>query len=143
MFMDPEYKPRFRAVACAQRHRKHREHYRASSRLGAVSHQMLQNRVAIHRDADLRSALSSDAVGGGYIIKAIAPRQCWKVAQANYLVQVMVILMNHARLIGFAKKGHDNPAMGIPLFKKKARAGNHDPMMCGPNLKRRQIPALD
>ena len=37
--------------------------------------------------------------------------------QANYLVQVMVVLMNHARLIGFLKKEHGNPAKGIPLFK--------------------------
>lgn len=39
--------------------------------------------------------------------------------QANYLVQVMVVLMNHARLIGFLKKEHGNPAKGIPLFKQK------------------------
>ncbi|MEH6834330.1 site-specific integrase [Falsihalocynthiibacter arcticus] len=38
--------------------------------------------------------------------------------QANYLVQVMVVLMNHARLIGFLKKQHGNPAKGIPLFKQ-------------------------
>lgn len=38
--------------------------------------------------------------------------------QANYLVQVMVILMNHARLIGFLKKEMGNPAKGIPLFKQ-------------------------
>ncbi len=38
--------------------------------------------------------------------------------KANYLVQVMVILMNHARLIGFLKKEHGNPAKGIPLFKQ-------------------------
>ncbi|MEM1079662.1 MAG: hypothetical protein AAGI09_14170 [Pseudomonadota bacterium] len=37
--------------------------------------------------------------------------------QANYLVQVMVVLMNHARLIGFLKKEHGNPAKGTPLFK--------------------------
>jgi len=40
--------------------------------------------------------------------------------QANYLVQVMVILMNHARLIGFLKKEHGNPAKGIPLFKQES-----------------------
>jgi integrase len=40
--------------------------------------------------------------------------------QANYLVQVMVILLNHARLIGFLKKEHDNPAKGIPLFKQQS-----------------------
>lgn len=40
--------------------------------------------------------------------------------QANYLVQVMVILMNHARLIGFLKKEHGNPAKGIPLFKQQS-----------------------
>lgn len=40
--------------------------------------------------------------------------------QANYLVQVMVILMNHARLIGFIKKEHGNPAKGVPLFKQKS-----------------------
>lgn len=39
--------------------------------------------------------------------------------QANYLVQVMVVLMNHARLIGFLKKEHGNPAKGIPLFKQE------------------------
>jgi integrase len=39
--------------------------------------------------------------------------------QANYLVQVMVVLMNHARLIGFIKKEHGNPAKGIPLFKQE------------------------
>ncbi|WP_343501942.1 MULTISPECIES: site-specific integrase [Roseobacteraceae] len=38
--------------------------------------------------------------------------------RANYLVQVMVILMNHARLIGFLKKEDGNPAHGIPLFKQ-------------------------
>ena len=38
--------------------------------------------------------------------------------QANYLVQVMVVLLNHARLIGFLKKEHGNPAKGIPLFKQ-------------------------
>lgn len=40
--------------------------------------------------------------------------------QANYLVQVMVILMNHARLIGFLRKEHGNPAKGIPLFKQES-----------------------
>lgn len=40
--------------------------------------------------------------------------------QANYLVQVMVVLMNHARLIGFLKKEHGNPAKGIPLFKQES-----------------------
>lgn len=40
--------------------------------------------------------------------------------QANYLVQVMVVLMNHARLIGFHKKEHGNPARGIPLFKQQS-----------------------
>lgn len=40
--------------------------------------------------------------------------------QANYLVQVMVVLMNHARLIGFLKKEHGNPARGIPLFKQES-----------------------
>lgn len=39
--------------------------------------------------------------------------------QANYLVQVMVVLLNHARLIGFLKKEHSNPAKGIPLFKQQ------------------------
>ncbi len=39
--------------------------------------------------------------------------------QANYLVQVLVILMNHARLIGFLKKEHGNPAKGIRLFKQE------------------------
>jgi integrase len=38
--------------------------------------------------------------------------------RANYLVQVMVILMNHARLVGILKKEHGNPAKGIPLFKQ-------------------------
>lgn len=40
--------------------------------------------------------------------------------QANYLVQVMVVLMNHARLIGFLRKEHGNPAKGIPLFKQES-----------------------
>lgn len=40
--------------------------------------------------------------------------------QANYLVQVMVILMNHAMLIGFLKNEHRNPAKGIPLFKQQS-----------------------
>jgi len=56
----------------------------------------------------------------------IEPRHVYKLHQensaqwrkANYLVQVMVILMNHARLIGFLKKEHGNPAKGIPLFKQ-------------------------
>ncbi|WP_240512184.1 tyrosine recombinase XerC [Pseudoruegeria sp. SK021] len=39
--------------------------------------------------------------------------------QANYLVQVLVILLNHARLIGFLKKEHGNPAKGIPLLKQQ------------------------
>ncbi len=46
-----------------------------------------------------------------------ANKERWR--QANYLVQVMVILMNHARLIGYLKKEHGNPAKGIPLFKQK------------------------
>jgi len=40
--------------------------------------------------------------------------------QANYLVQVMVVLMNHARLIGVTRKEHGNPAKGIPLFKQQS-----------------------
>lgn len=40
--------------------------------------------------------------------------------QANYLVQVMVVLMKYARLIGFLKKEHGNPAKGIPLFKQQS-----------------------
>lgn len=40
--------------------------------------------------------------------------------QANYLVQVMIVLMNHARLIGFLRKEHGNPAKGIPLFKQQS-----------------------
>lgn len=40
--------------------------------------------------------------------------------QANYLVQVMVVLMNHARLAGFIKKEHGNPAKGIPLIKQES-----------------------
>ncbi|GAB1378651.1 site-specific integrase [Pararhodobacter aggregans] len=47
-----------------------------------------------------------------------ANAQRWR--QANYLVQVMVVLMNHARLIGFIKKEHGNPAKGIPLFKQQS-----------------------
>lgn len=38
--------------------------------------------------------------------------------QANYLVQVLVVLMNHARLVGFIKNEQGNPAHGIPLFKQ-------------------------
>lgn len=40
----------------------------------------------------------------------------WRLA--NYLVQVLSILLNHARLIGFLKKEHGNPAKGIPLIKQ-------------------------
>ncbi|NQV93678.1 MAG: tyrosine-type recombinase/integrase [Sphingomonadales bacterium] len=40
--------------------------------------------------------------------------------QANYLVQVMVVLMKHARLIGYLKKEHGNPAKGVPLFKQES-----------------------
>lgn len=40
--------------------------------------------------------------------------------QANYLVQVLVVLMNHAPLIGFLKKEHSNPAKGVPLFKQES-----------------------
>ena len=40
--------------------------------------------------------------------------------QANYLVQMMVVLMNHARLIGFISKEQGNPAHGIPLFKQES-----------------------
>ncbi|TNE60758.1 MAG: integrase [Sphingomonadales bacterium] len=40
--------------------------------------------------------------------------------QANYLVQVMVVLMNHARLKGYIRKEHGNPAKGIPLFKQES-----------------------
>jgi len=32
----------------------------------------------------------------------------------------MVVIMNHARLIGFLKKEHGNPAKGIPLFKQES-----------------------
>lgn len=39
--------------------------------------------------------------------------------QANYLVQVMVVLMNHAPLIGFVSNEQRNPAKGIPLFKQQ------------------------
>ncbi|MBJ2152687.1 tyrosine recombinase XerC [Paracoccus sp. IB05] len=45
-----------------------------------------------------------------------ANRDRWR--QANYLVQVLVVLLNHAKLIGFIKKEHGNPAHGIPLFKQ-------------------------
>lgn len=40
--------------------------------------------------------------------------------QANYLVQVLIVLFKHARLIGFLKKEHGNPAKGIPLFKQES-----------------------
>ncbi len=32
----------------------------------------------------------------------------------------MIVLMNHARLIGFLRKEHGNPAKGIPLFKQQS-----------------------
>lgn len=32
----------------------------------------------------------------------------------------MIILMKHARLIGYIKKEHGNPAKGIPLFKQES-----------------------
>lgn len=40
--------------------------------------------------------------------------------QANYLVQVLNVLFNHAPLIGFLKKEHGNPAKGVPLIKQKS-----------------------
>ena len=40
--------------------------------------------------------------------------------QASYLVQVMVVLMKYALLIGFLKKEHGNLAKGIPLFKQQS-----------------------
>lgn len=43
-----------------------------------------------------------------------------KWRQANYLVQVLVILYNHAPLIGMLKKDQKNPAKGIPLFKQES-----------------------
>jgi len=46
-----------------------------------------------------------------------ANKDRWR--QANYLVQVLVVLLNHARLVGFIKKEHGNPAHGIPLFKQQ------------------------
>lgn len=42
----------------------------------------------------------------------------WRLA--NYLVQVMVVLMNHAQLIGFLKNEHGNPAKGVPLYKQES-----------------------
>ncbi|TMV82432.1 integrase [Thioclava sp. BHET1] len=45
-------------------------------------------------------------------------RDHWR--QANYLVQVLVVLFNHAPNIGFLKKEHANPAKGIPLFKQES-----------------------
>lgn len=47
-----------------------------------------------------------------------ANKDHWR--QANYLVQVMVVLLNHARLIGFLKKEHGNPAKGIPMIKQES-----------------------
>ena len=47
-----------------------------------------------------------------------ANRDRWRLA--NYLVQVLVVLLNHAQHIGFLKKEHGNPAKGIPLFKQKS-----------------------
>ncbi|MCT4553275.1 MAG: tyrosine-type recombinase/integrase [Pelagimonas sp.] len=41
-----------------------------------------------------------------------------KWRRANYLVQVMVVLMNHARLIGFLPRDQSNPAHGIPLLEQ-------------------------
>ncbi|WP_240610990.1 hypothetical protein [Oceaniglobus ichthyenteri] len=58
------------------------------------------------------------AVGAGPIELHRANADRWR--QANYLVQVMVVLMNHARLVGFLKKEHGNPAKDIPLFKQES-----------------------
>jgi integrase len=38
---------------------------------------------------------------------------------ANYLVQVLLVLLNHARMIGYLNKEHGNPAHGVKLFKQK------------------------
>jgi len=43
-----------------------------------------------------------------------------KWRQANYLVQVLVVLLNHALDIGFLKKHHGNPAHGVKLFKQES-----------------------
>lgn len=45
-----------------------------------------------------------------------ANKKHWR--QANYLVQVLVVLMKHARMNGYLKKEHGNPAQGIQLFKQ-------------------------
>ncbi|MFD1341444.1 site-specific integrase [Litorisediminicola beolgyonensis] len=42
----------------------------------------------------------------------------WRAA--NYLVQVLVVLMNHAHLIGYLKSEQHNPAKGVPLFKQES-----------------------
>ncbi|MEM9045026.1 MAG: tyrosine-type recombinase/integrase [Pseudomonadota bacterium] len=47
---------------------------------------------------------------------ANADRWC----QANYLVQVLVVLLKHARLIGFLTKSQGNPAKDILLLKQKS-----------------------
>ncbi|QPZ92519.1 site-specific integrase [Thioclava electrotropha] len=48
-----------------------------------------------------------------------ANRHHWR--QANYLVQVMVVLLNHARLKGFIKgTGDKTAAHGVPLLKQKS-----------------------
>lgn len=48
--------------------------------------------------------------------RASVNRDRWR--QENYLVQVLVVLLNHAKLTGFIKNEHGNPAHGIPLFKQ-------------------------
>jgi len=47
-----------------------------------------------------------------------ANKDHWR--QANYLVQVLAILLKHARLIGFIKNEQGNPAHGVPLFKQES-----------------------
>ncbi|WP_108259283.1 site-specific integrase [Mangrovicoccus ximenensis] len=40
--------------------------------------------------------------------------------KANYLVQVLVNILDHAQDIGFLKKEHGNPARGVRLFKQES-----------------------
>lgn len=43
-----------------------------------------------------------------------------RVRLANYAVQVMSILFEHAKDVGMLKKHHDNPAKGVSLLKSEA-----------------------
>ncbi|MFZ1469917.1 MAG: hypothetical protein WAT09_13220 [Paracoccaceae bacterium] len=61
-----------------------------------------------------------------------ANRGRWR--QANYGIQVLVVLLNHARLIGVFEKAHGKSAHGIPLVKRPGEGWEQwpDDLAAGP-----------